>query len=105
MSCAIIFGVVRFSGTVSPYYASKDIGLLVFSVGAGPQTTLPVVIPYLKSTDTILIFAESGGSVVGPITTNVANSGLVNATLTATSAGAVAGSVSRYNYWVLPGRG
>jgi hypothetical protein len=61
-------------------------------------------VPFLKSTDPVIVSYQCGGSVVGPIVVAFANSGLANASFTLTSTGAVATNPAVMSYQCYAGR-
>jgi hypothetical protein len=67
----------------------KGYGIATLAPGIGPVSSNAVAIPYLKSTDALVVNYWYGGEVIGPLSYTYANQGLVNATVTVTSAGNV----------------
>jgi hypothetical protein len=104
MSCANILGNGAYSGTVGADDLFKATGTVALAIGAGPVASPAVSLPFLKSTDQIVLAYSSGGTVVGPLSAVVANSGLANASFTVESAGAVAVAPVNILYMVFAGR-
>ena len=104
MSCANILGAGAYAGTVGADDLFKATGTVALAIGGGPVVSPAVAVPFLKSTDQIVLAYSSGGTVVGPLTSAVINSGLANASFTVSSAGAVAVAPVNILYMVFAGR-
>lgn len=106
MSSANILGSNPVRGTVCSDDVLVAYGTAVVPAGAGPNSSPPITVPFLKATDVIITgiqtMAVAGNPPVGAVTTPLANAGLVNASFTITVAGAVA-QATTYFYFVLAG--
>lgn len=102
MSAANIIGNGAYAGTVSSQEMFKAAG--VASVAVGAPTNVVINLPYVKSTDTVLLALNgptAGGATITGLTSSVQNSGLDNATLTISAT--VVGTAQNVMYMVVAG--
>jgi hypothetical protein len=105
MSSANILGVGNYSGSIGSDDLFKFNAIVALPAGAGPQVSAAQTVPYMKSSDTVVVSYQCGATVAGPIVVSpVANAGLVNASFTITSTGAVGAGGASMLVQVFAGR-
>jgi len=104
MSASNLLGATQFGGTLGEDNIFKAVGTVSLPIAGAGSTATTTAIPYLKANDLSLAFLVSGSCPVGPLVLTVNNPGLVNATLTITSTGAVAGVAAEVGYMCFAGR-